>query len=72
MIWPYVIKRIEGENCGLKTLRKDGFVRVDHIKNYGTDPLLERITAQPSEPLLFLNIDAVAGGHALIWESYRR
>lgn len=44
------------------------FLRVDHIKDYGTDPVLERITANPKEPLLFLNIDAVPGGRALIWE----
>jgi len=44
------------------------FVRVNHINNYGTDTYLERITAQPNQPLLFLNIDAVPGGRALIWE----
>jgi len=44
------------------------FVRVNHIREYATDPHLERLTAQPSEPLLFLNIDAVPRGRALIWE----
>ncbi|TRX52048.1 DUF4914 family protein [Fulvivirga sp. M361] len=44
------------------------FLRVDHIKEYGTDPLLERITAKPPQPLLFLNIEAVPGGRALIWD----
>jgi hypothetical protein len=44
------------------------FVRVNHIDRYGVDPDLEGLTAQPSRPLLFLNIDAVAGGRALIWE----
>jgi hypothetical protein len=44
------------------------FVRVNHIQEYATDPHLERLTAQPPEPLLFLNIDAVPGGRALIWE----
>jgi len=44
------------------------FLRVNHIHNYGTDPTLERITAQPSQPLLFLNIDAVPNSRALIWE----
>lgn len=44
------------------------FVRVNHIANYGTDPTLEKITAQPSIPLLFLNIDAVPNSRALIWE----
>ncbi|MCC6696400.1 MAG: DUF4914 family protein [Candidatus Hydrogenedentes bacterium] len=44
------------------------FVRVNHITEYATDPSLERLTAQPPEPLLFLNIDAVPRGRALIWE----
>jgi len=44
------------------------FVRVDHITRYGTDPHLEEITARPPVPLLFLNIDAVPGSTALIWE----
>jgi hypothetical protein len=44
------------------------FLRVNHIDHYGTDVHLERLTAQPSEPLLFLNINAVPGGRALIWE----
>lgn len=44
------------------------FVRVNHIDHYGTDIHLERLTAEPPEPLLFLNIDAVPGSRALIWE----
>jgi hypothetical protein len=44
------------------------FVRVNHINQYGTDPNLEALTAQPSQPVLFLNIDAVPGSRALIWE----
>lgn len=44
------------------------FVRVNHIREYATDPHLERLTAQPPEPLLFLNIDAVADSRAMIWE----
>jgi hypothetical protein len=44
------------------------FVRVNHITHYGTDPNLERLTADPPEPLLFLNVDAVPGSRALIWE----
>jgi hypothetical protein len=43
------------------------FVRVDHIKQYGTDPDLERLTIHSGRPLLFLNIDAVVGSDALIW-----
>lgn len=44
------------------------FVRVDHIKEYGTDPDLEKLTAAPAAPLVFLNIDAVPRSRALIWE----
>ncbi len=44
------------------------FVRVNHINSYGTDPMFEALTAQPQEPLLFLNIDAVPKSRALIWE----
>ncbi len=44
------------------------FVRVNHIDHYGTDVHLERLTAEAPEPLLFLNIDAVPRGRALIWE----
>jgi len=44
------------------------FMRVNHIDHYGSDVVLERLTAQPSVPMLFLNIDAVPGGRALIWE----
>jgi hypothetical protein len=44
------------------------FVRVNHINGYGVDPHLEGLTALPPRPLLFLNIDAVPGSRALIWE----
>jgi len=44
------------------------FVRVNHITRYGTDPHLEELTIHPPEPVLFLNIDAVPGSTALIWE----
>ncbi|MFW5923340.1 MAG: DUF4914 family protein [Planctomycetota bacterium] len=48
---------------------EDGwFVRVNHIDSYGTDHDLEGLTVEPPRPLLFLNIDVVAGGTALIWE----
>ncbi|HOT90803.1 MAG TPA: DUF4914 family protein [Anaerolineae bacterium] len=44
------------------------FVRVNHIEHYGTDVYLERLTAEATTPMLFLNIDAVPRGRALIWE----
>ncbi len=59
------------ENDGKLTLvdAEDAwFVRVNHIDQYGTDLDLERLTATPPVPLVFLNIDAVPGSRALIWE----
>ena len=44
------------------------FVRTNHIQHYGTDLNLERLTAEPTEPLLFLNINAAPDGIALIWD----
>lgn len=44
------------------------FVRVNHIKRYGTDPNIESISIHPKEPLLFLNIDAPPFSTALLWE----
>ncbi len=44
------------------------FLRVNHIRAYATDPHLERLTAQPPVPLLFLNIDAAPDSRAMIWE----
>ena len=44
------------------------FVRVDHIKHYGTAPNLERLTIDPPEPLIFLNHYIVPGGNCLTWE----
>jgi hypothetical protein len=44
------------------------FLRVNHITHYGTDIALERMTAQPGSPLLFLNIDAAPDSNAMIWE----
>ncbi len=44
------------------------FVRVNHITHYGIDPHLEELTIHPSEPLLFLNIEAHPGSTALIWD----
>ncbi|MCC5875235.1 MAG: DUF4914 family protein [Candidatus Sumerlaeia bacterium] len=44
------------------------FVRVNHIDRYGTDLNLETLTACPPQDLLFLNIDAVPGSRAMIWE----
>jgi len=44
------------------------FVRVDHIRRYGTAPSLERLCIDPPEPLVFLNHYIVPGGTCLTWE----
>lgn len=44
------------------------FVRLDHIRRYGTDPHLEGLTVHPPEPLIFLNLQGVPGATCLIWE----
>jgi len=44
------------------------FLRVDNIKEYGTEPFFERIYTQPSEPLVFFNIQGVPKATCLIWE----
>ncbi|MDA3874028.1 MAG: DUF4914 family protein [Kiritimatiellae bacterium] len=44
------------------------FVRVNHITEYGIDPHLEKLTVNPPNPLLFLNIDAKPDSTALIWD----
>jgi hypothetical protein len=44
------------------------FLRVDHIKEYGTQPEIEKNTIHPDKPLCFLNIDGTPGSTCLIWE----
>lgn len=44
------------------------FLRVDHLKKYGTEPHLERLTIHPPAPLVFLNLEAKPGTTCLIWE----
>lgn len=48
---------------------EDGwFLRVNHIDSYGVEPATERNTIHPQKPLVFINMDAVAGSTCLIWE----
>ncbi len=44
------------------------FLRVNHIDHYGVDPIYERLTVHPPEPLIFLNMQAVPDSTCLIWE----
>lgn len=43
------------------------FIRVDSIKTYGEDPVLEKLTLNPPEPVLFLNHETRPNGTAMIW-----
>ncbi len=52
----------------VKDAEEAWFLRVDHIKEYGTDPHREKIFIHPPEPLIFLNLDGVPGSTCLIWE----
>lgn len=48
---------------------EDGwFLRVDNITQYGTEPTYEKLCTQPSEPLVFLNLQVVPNATCLIWE----
>jgi hypothetical protein len=48
---------------------EDGwFLRINHISTYGVDPHLEQLCVHPVEPLVFLNLHAVADATCLIWE----
>ncbi len=44
------------------------FWRVDHITQYGTAPLTERLTIHPQGPLIFLNMMGRPDATCLIWE----
>ncbi|WMJ90668.1 DUF4914 family protein [Anaerocolumna sp. MB42-C2] len=60
------------QNDSKKLVVKDAeagwFLRLDHIKKYGTSPQFESIFTQPSEPLVFLNVQGVPKATCLVWE----
>ncbi len=62
------ISKTTNEYLHVQDAEKAWFVRVNHIKHYGTDPHLETLTVHPKLPLLFMNIDAVEDSTALIWQ----
>ncbi|MBN1767056.1 MAG: DUF4914 family protein [Prolixibacteraceae bacterium] len=61
---------IQKKNGKLRVLDAENawFIRVDSINEYGDDPFLEKITINPSKPLLFLNIESTPGSTALVWD----
>ncbi len=52
----------------VKDAEQGWFLRLDHIKAYGTTPQYEKIFTQPSEPLVFLNIQGTPKSTCLVWE----
>ena len=44
------------------------FIRTDGITHYGEDPTLEKLTINPSEKLLFINIKSNPDSTVLIWD----
>lgn len=60
------------QNNSKKLVVKDAeqgwFLRLDHIKGYGTTPRYEKIFTQPAEPLIFLNIQGIPKSTCLVWE----
>jgi hypothetical protein len=44
------------------------FLRLDHVKHYGTEPVREKICIHPPEPLIFINIQGAPRSTSLIWE----
>ncbi len=64
---PPSIQKGNGKLC--ITDGEDGwFVRVDGIKEYGCDPMYEKIAIQSKEPLMFFNLQAVPRATCLPWE----
>lgn len=60
------------QNGSNKLVVKDAesawFLRLDNITQYGSSPQYEKILTQPSEPLIFLNIQGVPNATCLVWE----
>ena len=60
------------QNDSQKLVIKDAedgwFLRLDNIKEYGTEIIYEKLYTQPSEPLVFFNIQGVPMATCLVWE----
>lgn len=52
----------------VKDAEQGWFLRIDHITSYGTDPHYEKACIHPSEPLIFLNLEAQPNSTCLLWE----
>jgi len=52
----------------IKDAEEGWFLRLNHIKQYGTEPHTEKATIHSAEPLVFVNIQGKPGSTCLIWE----
>ncbi len=60
--------KIPGGYLLVKDAEQAWFVRLNHIRKYGTDPHLEEITIHANEPLIFFSLDGVPDSTCLIWD----
>ena len=58
----------ESRKLAIADAESGWFVRVDHVKEYGALPDIEKRAIHPPEPLVFLNMDATPDATCLIWE----
>jgi len=60
------------QNDSKKLVVKDAeqgwFLRINHIRHYGTDPHYEYLCFHPKEPLIFFNLEGIPGATCIIWE----
>lgn len=57
-----------GKKLVISDAESGWFLRFDHITEYGISPEHEKLTVHPPEPLIFLNMQGVAGARILIWD----
>lgn len=58
----------ESKKLVVRDAEASWFLRLDNITSYGSAPMFEKIMTQPTQPLIFLNIQGVAGATCLVWE----
>ena len=58
----------ERDKLVVKDAEAGWFLRMNHIGHYGVSPQHEKLCVHPSEPLIFMNMDAVPNSTCLIWE----
>jgi len=59
---------VDSKKLTVKDAECGWFLRVDNIKCYGSEPLIERLSIHPESPLCFFNIESSPNTTCLIWE----